>query len=235
MEEHGLIGTLKYFGKTAEKICISKPYHATKGYYDNLDACILYHPRTVNRVVWETHCGSYWNVAFTFEVFEPEKWASPLARVGWYRGNPGAIDALCLMYTTTKYTKEAIHPRTAGWTITEFITIGGQSTTNPPLISEIDYAFRAPTLKMQEKTQEFLRRNARLVAEACRCKVTENIVTKTRIALFNRTMAELLDRNFRLIGPQFMMRRLRNLGGRSNLTLVLSPWLTHSQTTARDF
>jgi len=82
MEEHGLKDTLKYFGEPAEKIGISKPYHAAKGYYDTLDTCILYHPGTVNRVVWETHCGFYWNIAFTFEVVEPEKWTSPLARVG---------------------------------------------------------------------------------------------------------------------------------------------------------
>jgi aminobenzoyl-glutamate utilization protein B len=223
MEEHGLKGTLKYLGEPAEKICISKPYHAAKGYYDDLDACILYHPGTVNRVVWETQCGSYWNIAFTFEAFEPEKWKSPLTRVGWYRGNPGALDALCLMYTTTKYTKEAIHPRTAGWTITEFITIGGQSTTNPPLISEIDYAFRAPTLKMQEKTHEFLRRNARLVAETCGCKVTERIVTKTRVGLFNRTMAELLDRNFRLIGPPIYNEKAKEFGRQVQSNLGLEP------------
>ncbi len=223
MEEYGLSGTLKFFGEPAEKICISKPYHAAKGYYDDFDACILYHPGSVNRVVWETQCGAYWNVAFTFEAHEPEKWSSPAGRVGWYRANPGALDAVCLMYTTTKYTKEAIHPRTAGWTITEYITIGGQSTTAPPLISQIDYAFRSPTLEMQEKIHEFLRRNARTVAEACGCKVTERVVTKTRVGLYNRTMAELVDRNLRLIGPAIYDEKAKKFGREIQRNLGLEP------------
>ncbi len=223
IEEHGLSGTLKFFGEPAEKICISKPYHAAKGYYDDFDACILYHPGSVNRVVWETQCGAYWNVAFTFEAHEPEKWSSPAGRVGWYRANPGALDAVCMMYTMTKYTKEATHPRTVGWTITEYISIGGQSNTAPPMISQITYAFRAPTLEMQEKTHEFLSRNARLVAEACGCKVTERIVTKTRVGLFNRTMADIVDRNLRLVGPTKYDEEAKEFGREIQRNLRLEP------------
>jgi len=223
MQEHGLNGTLKFFGEPAEKICISKPYHAAKGYYDDFDACILYHPGSVNRVVWETHCGAYWNIAFTFEAFEPEKWSSPAGRVGWFRANPGALDAVCMMYTVTKYTKEAIHPRTAGWTITEFISIGGQSNTAPPMISQILYAFRSPTLEMQEKIHAFLRRNARSVAESCGCRVTERVVTKTRVGLFNRTMAELVDRNLRLVGTTIYDEEAKQFGREIQRNLGLEP------------
>ncbi len=229
MEKHGLRGTIKFFGEPGEKICVSKPYHAAKGYYDGIDASILFHPRSVNRVLWETQWGSYWNVAFTFEADEPEKWFSPAGRVGgpsvpmWYRPNPGALDAVTMMYTMTKYTKEAIHPRTAGWTITEYISIGGQSTTAPPLISEITYAFRSPTLEMQEKTHEFLRRNAKAVAEATGCRVTERIVTKTRVGLFNQTMAELVHRNLRLIGPAVYGDQAREFGRQIQRNLGLEP------------
>ena len=223
MQEHGLEGTLKFFGEPAEKICISKPYHAARGYYDGLDACILYHPGNVNRVVWETHCGSYWNVAYTFEAQEPENWSSPAGRVGWYRANPGALDAVCMMYTMTKYTKEAMHPRTAGWTLTEYISIAGQSNTAPPMISQITYAFRAPTLEMQEKTHEFLRRNAEATAQACGCKVIERIVTKTRVGLFNRKMAELVDRNLRLVGPTVYGEEAKGFGREIQRNLGLEP------------
>ena len=62
----------KIYGEPAEKICVSKPFHAAKGYYSGLDACVVYHPSAVNTVAWETHAGSYWNVVFTFECIEPE-------------------------------------------------------------------------------------------------------------------------------------------------------------------
>lgn len=40
MDAFDLEGTLKYFGEPAEKVCGSKPIHAAKGYYDDLDAAV---------------------------------------------------------------------------------------------------------------------------------------------------------------------------------------------------
>ena len=51
-----------------------KDASAAKGYYDGADAYISYHPAIVNTAVWETHCGSYWSVLFTFECLDPETW-----------------------------------------------------------------------------------------------------------------------------------------------------------------
>ena len=92
--------------------------HAAKGYYDDCDAFIIYHPRRTNTTVWDTHCGSYWGAVFTFECLEPERWIDQqlLAFPGHPHAAarcPGAIDAVCLMYTNTKYTKEAMFPHTA--------------------------------------------------------------------------------------------------------------------------
>ena len=212
MEEYDIKGTLKHMGEPAEKICISKPYHAARGYYDDIDASILYHPGVENRIVAGTHCGAYWNIAYTFEVENPEEWNSPLPSVGWYRANPGALDAVCMMYTMTKYTKEAIHPRTAGWTITEFIPIAGQSNTAPPRISQILYAFRSPTLEMQEKIHEFLTRNAESVAKACGCKMIERVITKTRIGLHNDVLADLAQRNLEHMGPTVYGEEAKRFG-----------------------
>ena len=61
---------------------------------------------------------------------------------------PAAIDAVCLMYTTTKYTKEAMFPHTGTWTLNEFILVAGQATSDnlPPNLSQIQYSWRSPTL-----------------------------------------------------------------------------------------
>ena len=50
MEAHGVPGTLKLFGEPAEKVCGSKPIHAAKGYYDGLDAAVVWHPWPYNTV-----------------------------------------------------------------------------------------------------------------------------------------------------------------------------------------
>ena len=44
MEAHDVTGTLKFIGEPAEKQRGSKPIHAAKGYYDDLDAAISFHP-----------------------------------------------------------------------------------------------------------------------------------------------------------------------------------------------
>jgi len=207
MEEHGLKGTLKIFGEPAEKICVSKSYHAAKGYYDGFDAFVVYHPSVVNTVCWETHAGSYWNVVFTFECLEPEKWYRPEGgmRRGGHAGGrcPAALDAVCLMYTTTKYTKEAMLPRTAYWTLNEFILVGGQCTSDnlPPRIGQISYAFRSPTLEMQEQIYRVLENNAKAVAQITNCRLSIRWVTKTRVGLPNLTMSELVYKNLELVGP----------------------------------
>ena len=45
MEAQGTPGRLVLFGEPAEKVCGSKPVHAAKGYYDDLDAAVVYHPQ----------------------------------------------------------------------------------------------------------------------------------------------------------------------------------------------
>jgi len=76
---------------------------------------------------------------------------------------------------------------------------------------------------MQEKTHEFLSRNAKAVAEACGCKVTERIVTKTRVGLFNRTMAEMVDKNLRLVGSTVYDDEAKEFGREIQRNLGLEP------------
>jgi len=212
MERHGLRGTLRFFGEPAEKVCGSKPVHAAKGYYDGFDAFIAYHPayypKGTNTVAWETHCGSYWSCVFTFECVEPEKWIdrSLFPDVGGAHAAarcPGAIDALCLMYTMTKYTKEAMFPHTGSWTLNEFILVAGDATADnlPPRFAQIQYAWRSPTLGIQEQIYRVLANNAKRAAEATGCQVSVRWVTKTRVGLPNLALARATYANLELVGP----------------------------------
>src|SRR5262249_28280637 len=59
MQKHNVKGTIRFFGECAEKLRLSKPVHAAKGYYDKLDAAISFHPTYMlplcNTVRWDTH------------------------------------------------------------------------------------------------------------------------------------------------------------------------------------
>lgn len=208
MEGHGLSGTIRFFGEPAEKVCGSKPVHAAKGYYDGFDAFVCYHPFGMNTVAWDTQCGSYWSAVFTFECAQPEGWLDPVNLPGSASPHaaartPGAIDALCLMYTNTKYTKEAMFPHTGNWTLNEFVMVGGDATSDnlPPRFAQLQYSWRSPTLEIQERIYRVLENNARQAAAATGCEASVRWVTKTRIGLTNHSMADLAYRNMELAGP----------------------------------
>ena len=230
MERNGIKGRLKFFGEPAEKVCGSKPVHAAKGYLDDCDALISYHPHGTNTTIWDTHCGSYWSVVFTFECREPEKWIDPAMLTSPNQPHtiprcPGAIDAVCLMYTNTKYTKEAMFPHTGTWTLNEFIMVAGQCTSDnlPPRIGQIQYSFRSPTLDIQQRIYDILENNARHAAEVTGCTVTPRWVTKTRVGLKNHAMADLTYQNMELVGPPKYSEAAREFGRDIQRNLGLTP------------
>lgn len=234
MEKHGLRATLRFFGEPAEKVCGSKPVHAAKGYYDGFDAFIAYHPsyypKGTNTVAWETHCGSYWSCVFTFECVEPERWIdrSLFPDVGGAHAAarcPGAIDALCLMYTMTKYTKEAMFPHTGSWSLNEFILVAGDATADnlPPRFAQIQYAWRSPTLGIQEQIYRVLVNNAKRAAEATGCRASVRWVTKTRVGLPNLTVSRVAYDNLELVGPPRYSEAARAFAREIQRNLGLEP------------
>jgi aminobenzoyl-glutamate utilization protein B len=225
-----LPGTLRFFGEPAEKVCGSKPVHAAKGYYAGVDAFIAYHPHRENTTVWDTQCGSYWSAVFTFECRAPERWIdSSLVPAGASAHAtarcPGAIDALCLMYTTTKYTKEAMFPHTGTWTINEFILAGGDATSDnlPPRFSQIQYSWRSPSLAIQDRIGSVLENNARHAAAVTGCEASIRWVTKTRVGLTNHALADLTYRNLEVVGPPRYDDAAREFGRSIQKNLGLSP------------
>jgi aminobenzoyl-glutamate utilization protein B len=221
MEENGIEGSIKVFGTPAEKVC-AKSWFAAMGRFEGLDAMVGWHPRGSTTVMYETQWGSYWNAAFIFECEEPEKWIAYADDLPRNARAPAALDAIALMYTTTKYTKEAMLPRTGLWSINEAVMAAGQATADnmPPRLGIIQYAFRSPSLKQQEQIAKVLINNAENVARITGTRLTVRWVTKQRTGLFNKALADLAYENLELVGaPKFTREDkeianelLRNLG-----------------------
>ena len=229
LEHFGLPGRLRLFGEPAEKMCGSKPVHAAKGYYDGCDAFVVHHPNRDNSVCHETHCGAYWSAVFTFETPEPERWidASLLPSAGPHAAArcPGAIDALCLMYTTTKYTKEAMFPHTGTWTLNEFVLAAGDATSDnlAPRFAQIQYSWRSPLLEVQQRIYEVLANNARSAAAASGTVVSVRWVTKTRVGLPNIAMTDLCFANMRMVGAPSFPDEARAFARQVQSSLGLKP------------
>jgi aminobenzoyl-glutamate utilization protein B len=211
MESFGIKGTLVFFGEPAEKMCGSKPVHAAHGFYDGLDAAISFHPHSfaalTNGCFWDTTSAPYWSRIYTFLCEHPETWQNEASGGGVSHAHavaraPGAIDAVCLMYTNSKMMKESMLPHTGSWTLNEFIPIAGQAAADniAPAIGQIQYSIRAPTLAMCEAAFAVLDRNADHIAAMTHCRVEKAWITRTRAGLANRTMAEIAFRNFERLG-----------------------------------
>ncbi|MCK4703023.1 amidohydrolase [Candidatus Bathyarchaeota archaeon] len=230
MEKHKLKGTLKLFGEPAEKVCGSKPVHAAKGYFDDFDASIPYHPSGYNTVRYEINAASYWNTLYTFETLHPENWFRPkdvpFNILGHAGGRiPAALDAVCLMYTATKYVEDAMLPYTAYWTMNEYIMVGGQATSDnlPPRIAQIQYAHRAPLLEMQEQISNVLDNTAKGVAQITGTRVTKRIIARTRVGLSNKKLSEVLYRNLQTVGPPVFGEEAREFGRKIQENLGFEP------------
>lgn len=206
MQAHGVAGSLKLFGEPAEKVCGSKPIHAAKGYYDGLDAAVVWHPWPANTVTGETHFGAYWSAVISFEAPSPETWIDPrlMPIEGAHAAArcPGALDALCLMYTTTKFTKEAMFPHAGSWTLNEFVLgdAGATSDNLTPRFSQIQYSWRSSSLAIQEQIWRVLANNARQAAGATGCRAFVRWVTKTRVGLPNTVLTDLTWANLQEVG-----------------------------------
>jgi aminobenzoyl-glutamate utilization protein B len=230
MEKFAIKGTLKFFGEPAEKVCGSKPVHAAKGYFDGTDAFISYHPHGTNTAIWDTQCGSYWSAVFTFETLTPETWIDKSVMPTRHNSHtaarcPGAIDALCLMYTMTKYTKEAMFPHTGTWTLNEFVMVAGDATSDnlPPRLSQIQYSWRSPMLAIQQQIYNVLANNARHAAGTTGCRVSVRWVTKTRVGLTNHAMSDLTFENMKLVGAPKFSEEAREFGRKIQANLGITP------------
>ncbi len=212
MRAHSIGGTLVYFGEPAEKMCGSKPVHAAHGYYDGLDAAISFHPHSfpalTNGCFWDTTSAPYWSRIYTFCCENAETWQNEAAGGGIAHAHasaraPGAIDAVCLMYTNSKMMKESMLPHVGSWTLNEFIPIAGHAAADniAPSLSQIQYSMRAPSSAMCEAAFNVLDRNAEHIAAMTHCTVTKAWITKTRAGLPNHAMSRLTFRNFARLGP----------------------------------
>lgn len=230
MQRHHLPGTLRFFGEPAEKVCGSKPIHAAKGYYDGVDAFISYHPWHTNTTVWDTQCGSYWSCVFTFEYAETETWLDPalLAFPGHPHAiprAPGALDAVSIMIQMTEHTREAMYANTGTWTLNEFVMVAGQATADnlPPKIGQIQYAWRSPSLGIQQQIYKVLENNARHAAAVTNCIAHTRWVSKTRVGLTNHALAQATYDNLALVGPPVFNEEAREFARQIQRNLNIEP------------
>ncbi|GAA0971954.1 hypothetical protein GCM10009555_024240 [Acrocarpospora macrocephala] len=208
LERSGIPGQVRFFGEPAEKVSGSKVVHATKGYYDDLDAAISYHPFFHTCVRWDYQNAMYSAVIFTFETLPDDEWVQAPPSITSYGPQsaakpPGALDALGLMLTATKYVKESLFPHMGLWRLNESMPNTSQATADnlPIRFTQIQYSWSSPLAELQDSILDALKRNARHAAGIAHCKVSMRWVSRTRPALVNHAMAATVNKYLHELGP----------------------------------
>lgn len=215
MTEHDITGTLRYTGEPAEKVQGSKVVHGLRGYYNDLDAIVSFHPFYMlplcNTVRWDTHCGAYYSKIFTFTCEQPEQWGladpdSPIPASHSAARAPGADSALFTMFQLTKITQDSMLAALGGWSLSEAILTAGQATADnlPHSLAQIQYSWRCPDVAMAEAVLAVLDRNAEAAAAATHCSATGRWVARNRPGLPNHELAQVMWENLQQVGaPQY--------------------------------
>ena len=216
MRQHDIPGTLRYTGEPAEKMHGSKVVHGLRGYYENVDAIVSFHPFYMlplcNTARWDTQCGAYYSKVYEFVCEEPETWQtsgspeSPIPASHSAARAPGANVALMQMYSASRIMQDAMLPSFGGWSLSDAILASGQATADnlPARVARIQYSWRTPDIDMAEHILQVLDRNAEHAAAMAHCRVDETWVARSRPGLTNHALAQALYANPEEVGaPQY--------------------------------
>jgi aminobenzoyl-glutamate utilization protein B len=133
MQEHGLPGTIRFYGCPAEETLVGKTFMARAGVFDDLDAALAWHPGNVN-TIWAGSSLAMNSFKVNFHGVASHAAVDP-------HNGRSALDGVQLMDIGVNYLREHIIPEAR---IHSVITSGGQAPNVVPAYAQIWYYVRAP-------------------------------------------------------------------------------------------
>jgi aminobenzoyl-glutamate utilization protein B len=184
-------GTLRYYACPAEEMLSGKVRMAEQGVFDDLDACLAWHPSSVN-MPWAGSLLSLCSAEFSFKGLSAHAGAAP------HMGR-SALDAVELMDIGANFMREHVHESSR---IHYIITKGGKQPNTVPDEASVWYNLRAPG-------SEGLLDNCRWLTEIARGAAMMTQTTLLPIdfksgvyeVLSNQTLVSLIEQNMRYCGP----------------------------------
>jgi len=190
MEAGRLKGTLRFYGTPAEESIGGKNYMLEAGLFDDVDVLLGWHPSPRTGAGF-SYSKAVVDVRFKFKGLAAHASTSPhLGR--------SALDAVELMNVGVNYLREHVKEDVR---IHYVVTRGGGQPNVVPPEAESWYYIRAN--KHQDVAEMFERISeiARGAALMTRTEVEIAVGDDSHEVLPNRPLAELMDRNLRLVGP----------------------------------
>lgn len=190
MEKHSLPGTVRLYGTPAEETLIGKVYMTLAGEFDELDACLHWHPGSRNDV-WNGESKAAVSAKFTFSGVTAHASGSP------DKGR-SALDAVELMNVGANYMREHLKEDAR---VHYVITNGGGAPNVVPAKATVWYYVRANQHADVERNFAWLRNIAEGAAKMSRTEVSVQIDTDCHEIIPNDPLAALLLANLERVGP----------------------------------
>jgi aminobenzoyl-glutamate utilization protein B len=189
-DDHHLKGTIRVYGTPAEETVIGKVFMTLDGQFDDLDACLHWHPGDKNRVAYMSSKALI-SAKFTFTGLPAHASASP------DKGR-SALDGVELMDVGANYLRE--HTKETN-RIHYVITNGGAQPNVVPATAQVWYFTRGNTHEDTEYLFDWIRDIADGAAKMTRTKVALHIDTDCHEIIPNLPLSKLIARNMKQIGP----------------------------------
>ena len=184
-----LPGTIKLFGSPAEETVIGKVYMAKAGVFDDLDACLDWHPGDTT--------GADYSRTRALNNFTVEFFGKTAHGAGDPWNGRSSLDAVELMNHAVNMLREHVNPSTR---IHYVIADGGGAPNVVPDYARVWYYVRDLEREGVESTYEWVLKTAEGAAIATQTTHKVTLTTGVHSYLLNRPVTELLDRNLRAAG-----------------------------------
>lgn len=189
-DSHGLKGTIRVYGTPAEETLIGKVYMTLDGQFNDLDACLHWHPGTRNQIKYQTSKAAI-SVKFTFSGLPAHASASP-------DQGRSALDAVELMNTGVNFMREHIKESSR---IHYVITEGGGQPNVVPARAQVWYFIRADKHEDAVFQFDWVRDIAEAAAKMTRTQVKVHVDTDCHEIIPNLPLSKLIEKQFKKIGP----------------------------------
>jgi aminobenzoyl-glutamate utilization protein B len=190
IQKHHLPGTIRLYGTPAEETVIGKIYMTLDGQFDDLDACLHWHPADSNQA-WDTSSKAMVSAKFTFHGTAAHASVSP-------ESGRSALDAVELMDVGANYMREHIKEDAR---IHYVITDGGGAPNVVPPTATVWYFCRADSHKDVEYNFAWLKEIAKGAAMMTKTTVTIKVETDCHEVVPNGPISERIVEYLKAIGP----------------------------------
>src|SRR5262245_15989444 len=189
MEQHGLSGTIKYFGSPAEEMLVSRPYMIRAGLFDGVDAVINNHASSEFKTDYGVHGTAAYSIVFRFEG------KTAHGASAW--GGRSALDAVEIMNVATNFLREHLH---FTHRMHYVIPHGGEAPNVVPDRASVWYYLRGTDERMNDIFERVVNCAKGAALASGTTLVEVRVIAATHQAHHNRALATLLDENIGLVG-----------------------------------